>query len=85
LLRSLVATTQQQQDRGADSSVVDAVARPLIDPQFPQAPAQRLGVARVAERESGKSNLYPDLRLAIGQRVQPYCKGPLTCGRLVDA
>lgn len=67
LLAALVATAEEYDYQFTSTNEVDAIAGPVVDPQFANAFAYRLGVACIAERQPADSHKHPRLRLKIAQ------------------
>ena len=65
VLRSLVATAQQQHHTSARQGVVHPVAWPRINAQFPHALATELVVAKVALLDAGDAPCHRNLGLTV--------------------
>ncbi|MDB5885066.1 MAG: hypothetical protein JWR74_1237 [Polaromonas sp.] len=72
ILRPLVTTTQQQDDRFACHGVVNPIARPYINAKFPHAFATELMVAKVSLLQPIDPPVYRDSGSGVTLLSQPF-------------
>jgi hypothetical protein len=51
-LGSLIATTEQEENRWATLGIVHAIPRAVVNPEFPDTTAHRVSIARIAETQA---------------------------------
>jgi hypothetical protein len=64
-LGGLISTTEQQEGCCAAPSIVHAVARAVVNPEFPDTTANRVRIADIAETHAGKTGTNTSTGLDI--------------------
>src|ERR1700744_1268868 len=73
-LSSLVATAEQNNDGCASPDKIQAIARPIVDPQLGYAMPHGLNVAGIAEGEPPDTDVNPRPRFVVSQTTKPVRK-----------
>jgi hypothetical protein len=70
-LSALIPATQKNKDQFVDLNEIDAISRPVVDPQLRHTRANRLHVARIASGEALDANMDPRSRPEIPKSGEP--------------
>jgi len=71
-LFALVATNQQQHQLFASTGLIDAISRPVIYAQFPNAISKGLAIAKIAGTHALQTHQNARPRLAVYKFGQPF-------------
>jgi hypothetical protein len=67
LLGTLIPAIEQQQERCATPRIIHAVARAIVDTQFPDTCSYRMRITSIAKTQPVKANTNPGDRSGIAQ------------------
>lgn len=70
-LRALVARAEKDDDDIALADEIEPVAGTMVDPKFPNALTDRLGIAEMAKFETAEAQGDPPLRVSVLQAHKP--------------
>src|SRR5712691_10871509 len=78
-LGRLIATTEQEKRRWTALGIIHAVARAVVNPQFPDTTADRMRIAEIPEPHAGKTGTDTGAGLGITQPAYPCLKRDTPC------